>query len=213
MGWNVISLRSKNKHCWRSLWNVSGRVSIKRCCPQTTIRQITSRGSVPPSGSGCRRARLSHLTDIWSISVHIWPFNLWAEKKKDAPMSHRVPKRDHSRPPTHPARVSKCHNLIICADLILSPRRRAISFKETPRVKSCGGFFCGHASFAAIRSPERRGGRRVWRKQASEARRGQIRNQQDVSSLWEQAWVSRRLSAGLPWILWVADGLPSSPGV
>lgn len=125
-----------------------------------SIQQITSRSSVLASGSGCRRAQLSHLTDIWSISVHIWLLifcSMWVEKKGRSDISESPKAHSKITVPTHTARVVKCHDLIICTDLILSPRRLAISFKETPVVKSVGGFFVATAlSQPYIHRPKQR---------------------------------------------------------
>lgn len=150
MVWKVLILRGKNKHFWarRRYCKTSVAMCQLTAVFHRSIQQITSRRSVQASGSGCRRAQLSRLTDIWSISAHIWLLifcSVWVEKKTRSDISESPKAHSEITVPTHTARVVKCRDLIICPDLILSPCRLAISFKETPAVKSVGGFFVAAA--------------------------------------------------------------------
>lgn len=129
-------------------WNVSGHVSINRCCPQINTTNHVSR--LRPGI--WLRLQASPVISFDRHLKYISPylaFNLLqrvSRKKKGRSDISESPKA-HSEitVPTHTARVVKCHDLIICTDLILSPRRLAISFKETPVVKSVGGFFVATA--------------------------------------------------------------------
>lgn len=63
--------------------------------------------------------RLSHLTDIWSVSAPIAHFifcSMWVEKSLRYHSDSHDPRLDHSPP----AGDLKYHDLIICADLIPS---------------------------------------------------------------------------------------------
>lgn len=196
------------------LWNVSGHVSIKPCCPQINTANHVQRLS---PGIWLRLQAstvISFDRHLKYISSYL-AFNLLQHvSRKKETLRYLSESQSEITVPTHTARVSKCHDLIICADLILSSCRLAISFKETPRVKSVGGFFVATAlSQPYIHLSGVAAACLAARKQVFEARRGQIRNQQDVSSLLKEVWASYRLSASLPCIWGVADGLQSSPGV
>lgn len=111
--------------------------------------------TVPAFCSGYRQAQISHLTDIWSISAPITLFifcSMWVEKTFRYHWDSHSPQLDHSPP----AGVVKYHDLIICADLIPSSWRHAISFKETLPVETLRRLLCHCSSFAGIHSPKQR---------------------------------------------------------
>lgn len=120
--------------------------------------------TVPAFCSGYRQAQLSHLTDIWSISAPIALFifcSMWVEKTFRYHWDSHSPQLDHSPP----AGDVKYHDLIICADLILSSWRHEISFKETLPVETLCRFFVTAAlsqAYIHLNNAEAQHHNRLW---------------------------------------------------
>lgn len=157
MVWKVLTLRSKNKHFWAR--RPHGETSVAMCqltaVVHKSIQQITSRGSILASGSGCRRAQLSHLTDIWSISAHIWLLifcSVWVEKKRTLRYlrESQSPRRDHS-PHAHSKgrKVPRLDNLH-WFDPVSSQACNLL--QRDPGSEKCRRILCGHGSFTAVHS-------------------------------------------------------------
>lgn len=114
-------------------------ISMKHCCPQTQLSQNFAQATGKPS-------YLVHLTDIWSISAPISLFifcSMWVEKTFRYHWDSRSPQLDHSPP----AGVVKCHDLIICADLILSSCKQWNPLQRNPARWNYLQILCHCSSF------------------------------------------------------------------
>lgn len=120
-------------------------------CPQiNTIIQKATLSQRFAQAAGKPRY-LAHLTDTWSISAPISVFifrSMWVEKTFRYQWDSRSPQLDHSPP----AGVVKYHDLIICADLILSSCRRWDLLQRNPASWNYLQILCHCNSFTSIHS-------------------------------------------------------------